>query len=256
MKRLVTSYFLIFFLFKTEAQPLQLAPPQTPATRLFFSEKTAIPFDFRMEGATIRYTTDGSQPDEKSSIYSTPVPIYSPAVIQAKVFAEGFLPSEAAVVKVLPANHTDIDSIAISPKANKYTANGWTTLCDEQLGDENFQKNWLGFDKKKISLTCFFSKKQRIQEVSLSLMQQQGAWIFLPQHIEIQDDKGKILTQKEILDAAQQLPDSLEILTLQLPKKRRLRKMAIVLTALPALPAWHDGAGNAGWIFLDEVMVR
>jgi len=58
-----------------------------------------IPFD--TPGAIIRYTTDGSEPDENnenSSIYESPVPIALSMVIKAKAYKPGWSPSETVII--------------------------------------------------------------------------------------------------------------------------------------------------------------
>lgn len=47
--------------------------------------------------ATIRYTTDGSEPMETSTIYTTPLSITSTTTLKAKAFATGFIPSKSEV---------------------------------------------------------------------------------------------------------------------------------------------------------------
>lgn len=47
-------------------------------------------------GAEIRYTLDGSVPDENSSIYESPIPATDDILIQAVAYKEGMAPSETA----------------------------------------------------------------------------------------------------------------------------------------------------------------
>ncbi|HOL67936.1 MAG TPA: chitobiase/beta-hexosaminidase C-terminal domain-containing protein, partial [bacterium] len=45
-------------------------------------------------GASIRYTTDGSDPTETSTIYTTPVAVNTTTTIKARAFKEGMNPSQ------------------------------------------------------------------------------------------------------------------------------------------------------------------
>ncbi len=45
------------------------------------------------DGAVIRYTTDGTEPDEESPRYDGPLEITSPSTVKAKAFCEGLVPS-------------------------------------------------------------------------------------------------------------------------------------------------------------------
>lgn len=255
MKKPVLLLFFLALGVAMPAQKLKLAPPQTPSTRLLINKKAIIDFDFRMKNALIRYTTDGSEPDSLSPVYRQPLLITKPCVIRAKSFSENFLPSDPVTVQVLSLCTGGIDSIALSTSSEKYPASGWRTLCDGQLGDENFRQGWLGFDVPEVSIHCIFKKRKKLKQVTLSLMRQQSAWIFLPRTIEILAEKGGLLVQHEITNACEELPASLEIIKISLPKKK-YRQLTIRLKALPVLPDWHPGKGNTGWIFADEVFME
>jgi len=43
-------------------------------------------------GGTIRYTTDGSRPDQNSTIYSGPIPVDETSIIRARIFLPGLIP--------------------------------------------------------------------------------------------------------------------------------------------------------------------
>ncbi|MCM8769925.1 MAG: chitobiase/beta-hexosaminidase C-terminal domain-containing protein, partial [Candidatus Omnitrophica bacterium] len=51
--------------------------------------------------ATIRYTTDGSEPNEGSPIYSTPIPVNSEITLKARAFKEGMNPSSVTIGRYL-----------------------------------------------------------------------------------------------------------------------------------------------------------
>ena len=53
----------------------------------------------------IRYTLDGSEPDEHSALYESPVRITRSGVIKAKAFKEGLAPSPALVLKAVKADY-------------------------------------------------------------------------------------------------------------------------------------------------------
>ncbi len=244
---------MILVVGKTTAQNLQLAPPQTSSTRLFAAPDTKIDFNFRLKGAEIRYTTDGTEPTTTSSIFTHPLSISRPTTLKAKSFKTGFLPSESTTVQILPFHSRPVDSIGITPAPKKYPGNGWKTLCDRILGDANFRQNWLGFEGRNIELELFFTKKRPVSHIMVGLLRQQNAWIFLPSTIEVYDKKGKLVANQALPDESLELPDSMEIICVELPKHRH-KYLKIKLIALTSLPAWHPGTGNAGWIFSDEIM--
>lgn len=253
MKQLITlSFFLAFG--NAVAQPLQLAPPQTASTRLSAKAGQTVAFDFRLEGAEIRYTTDGSDPTAASPVYTKPLKIKGLQAIQAKSFKPGFLPSDATTVQLVKPGKVAIDSLTISPAPKKYVANGWKTLCDGQLGDDNFHENWLGFDATEVTATLFFKKKTKVSKISVGYLQQQGAWIFGPASVRVFDENGQLLASLTLARAAEQQASGLSFISTALPEGK-YKSLTVKVLALPAIPDWHPGKGSPGWLFLDEVLM-
>jgi hypothetical protein len=50
--------------------------------------------------SVIRFTTDGSSPTAASAVYSAPIPIAQNTIVRAMVFADGWIPSDAATVDI------------------------------------------------------------------------------------------------------------------------------------------------------------
>lgn len=72
-----------------------LAPaPQFSVERGVFEKPFELALTSPLEGATIRYTTDGSEPTATSgTVYSAPLPIANTTVVRAATFKDGTLPS-------------------------------------------------------------------------------------------------------------------------------------------------------------------
>ena len=253
MTRILTCFSILLAFGQMMAQSLQLAPPQTPNTRLLAKAGQIITFDFRMTGAEIRYTTDGSEPTSASPIYTRPLATDGLQYVKAKAFKLGFAPSATTTVQLVKPGGISIDSVAISQAPKKYVANGWKTLCDGILGDENFNENWLGFEAKAIEAKVFFDKKTRVSQISVGYLQQQGSWIFGPAQMLVYDGKGRLLGSRIIADAALEQAPAQAAISVTLPKGKH-KALTIKLLALPTIPDWHPGKGNTGWLFLDEIM--
>lgn len=81
-----------------------LSPPNFSRSRGFYSAAFNLTLSTSESGATIRYTTDGSDPTEASTEYTSPIPIQAGAagarfkttVVRARVFKAGYLTSPAA----------------------------------------------------------------------------------------------------------------------------------------------------------------
>ena len=68
-------------------------PPTAFPERGFFEEPFLVSLSNRTDGATLRYTLDGSEPTESSPVYSEPVSISSTTTLRAKAFLDGWKPS-------------------------------------------------------------------------------------------------------------------------------------------------------------------
>jgi hypothetical protein len=72
--------------------------PRFGVERGVFEAPFALTLTAPLEGATIRYTTDGSEPTAASGlIYTAPIPIEHTTVVRAATFKEGTLPSRTLV---------------------------------------------------------------------------------------------------------------------------------------------------------------
>ena len=73
------------------AKPV-FSPPPGP-----ISDRQAVTLGCAIEGATIRYTTDGTDPDENSAVYTKPQGVRPGDTIKARAFREKWTPSVVAV---------------------------------------------------------------------------------------------------------------------------------------------------------------
>lgn len=58
-------------------------------------------------GATIRYTTDGSEPTEKSALYTAPLQISATTTIKAKAYRDGYKPSQTMTITATKAEYAE-----------------------------------------------------------------------------------------------------------------------------------------------------
>ena len=72
--------------------PPEFLPPPGP-----LAEPTNVTISCRTEGSTIRYTTDGQDPDKNSPLYDRPIRVEPPMTIKARAFRENWTPSKVSV---------------------------------------------------------------------------------------------------------------------------------------------------------------
>ncbi|HET7180466.1 MAG TPA: alkaline phosphatase family protein [Chryseosolibacter sp.] len=84
---------------------IKIAPPviypqsnlMAPAGGFYRDKEAEVRMESMDDGATIRYTLDGSEPDEQSAVYKTPFTLDHTSVVKAKSFAGGNAESQSTV---------------------------------------------------------------------------------------------------------------------------------------------------------------
>lgn len=259
MRPVCRPFFALFclpFLAKSQDSLFWLAPPRAVVSSLLIQKKSEISFEFRLAGSQIRFTTDGSEPTERSPIFTRKLIFKKPATIRARSFADGFLPSQTVDIQLIEAGFRVEKATVDPPPPTKYVGLGPQTLIDGQLGGSDFQSsNWLGFDQPEAEIELVFSKKRRIKNLRLCLLENQPAWIFLPSKAVVSVAEKEVATTLFPLSTDRQPTNGHRFLDLELPKKQRTDRLKIRLSG-SQIPEWHDGRGSPAWFFLDEIIAR
>ncbi|MDD2247897.1 MAG: chitobiase/beta-hexosaminidase C-terminal domain-containing protein, partial [Proteiniphilum sp.] len=145
--------------------------PSTVATPTFnpgggtYSSAQNVALSCTTTGATIRYTTNGSEPTSSSTAYSSPINVSSTTTIKAKGFKDGWTPSSTAI-----ATYT-IETTP--PPANFVFVPGGTFTMGDTRGE--------GFDDELpthvVALNSFYIGKYEITQAEYSqYMQPSSSW--------------------------------------------------------------------------------
>jgi hypothetical protein len=79
----------------------QVALPTIDPAGGVFSEPVTVTLATTTPGAEIRYTTDGSTPDQASTLYAGPFVLSATATVRARAFADGYTPSAIASASIV-----------------------------------------------------------------------------------------------------------------------------------------------------------
>jgi len=83
---------------------------------------TLVSLSTQMKGATIYYTTDGTTPNPKSSVYKSPIRLTKDTTIQAIVYKKGYLSSEVVSCDYIIKTYTiSFDAMTDTPFLQDYT---------------------------------------------------------------------------------------------------------------------------------------
>lgn len=134
------------------AAPETVAAPTASLQPGAYSGVQALELNCETEGAVVRYTTDGTEPTEKSAVYTGVIELAHSATIKAKAFHDGMIASETAEFAYVIKHTVSFDSAGgsavdaqevedgtcvqqpASPVKDGYTFAGW--YADEALTSE------------------------------------------------------------------------------------------------------------------------
>jgi hexosaminidase len=208
----------------------------------------------------IYYTLDGTEPTITSASYSEPLTIAKSTVITAALFDNGVLMEYPSIKEIV--FHPGIGkpvSLTNYP-AKRYAAEGSLTLLDGLRGSENFQDgHWLGFEGVDLEAMIDLEERRPISHINIGFYQNTGAWIFLPETVTftLLDDAKEPLSKIVLEPEA-----TTEVKGVILEEFRAsfsdisVRYISILARGMTTIPDWHEGAGNKGWIFADEIVIE
>ncbi|MGZ8524069.1 MAG: FN3 associated domain-containing protein [Chitinophagaceae bacterium] len=259
IKKLALPVFIFMMQSCFSQTTFQLAPPMLKYKSAFFSGTTSVQVIFNQPGAEVRYTLNGKEPAEIDLLYSTPLAITKRTQVKVKAFGNNFLPSET-VSATFVKNGKAIQQIKYS-KPNESYANSKADILHDNIGGITTYRSgdWLGYDNDTVTITIQLKKKEPINMVLISLLQDENSWIFLPEQLSVYsyDDKTKtfLATGKE--EFAHNNPGTKQINLREIAPTQKIKtdKLKLVLLPLKKIPEWHPGKGNHGWLFIDEIKV-
>ncbi len=211
-----------------------------------------------MGDGDIYYTLDGSEPTSASNKYDTPVRIKENATIKAvvvrpagnsRVFSEKITFSKSTAKPV---------TLRVAPSRG-YEFKGGPEMTDGLTGDTNYKTGrWLGFQGKDLDAAIDLKQPVEISQVAFNTNVVKGDWIMGAAGVTVkvsEDGKNfKEVVSKTIPSLKQSDKDGIypQEVTFAPVKARYVE----VIIKSDKLPAWHGGAGNPAYLFVDEIIIQ
>lgn len=212
--------------------------------------------------AQIRFTLNGSEPTEKSQLYTAPFLIKNDAIVKAKAFKKGLNPSYAYsrhYWKGIQLNpKTGYPKITLENQPANYGEKTGRQLIDGQFGTTNFNDGeWTGLDKKDLVIDIDLGEARSIHEVKPGYLVYPGVWVFNPESIQVfvSNDNSNFTLAKELkIEPLKEAKRVVERPSLSFaPKTVRFVKLVL---KVGIIPQWHTGGGQKSWIFADEILIN
>src|SRR5690606_6262601 len=151
---------------------MQLSPPVLLNDEDFIT--TAVPLKLKhyIQGASIHYTLDGSEPDSiKSPLFKGNETINSNTQVRAKAFKPGWISSELLEASFYKNTYTPDTIIYLAKPDEKYKDETGKLLIDRQKGEADFRfGNWVGFRENRMECLLVFAEPTPVESITLSTL--------------------------------------------------------------------------------------
>lgn len=212
-----------------------------------------------MADGDIFYTLDGSEPTATSNKYEAPVAITSDADVKAVVIRPNGSKSRIFSEKI-SYNKATAKPVTLKEEPSRgYIFNGAQVLTDGLVGNDNYKTGrWLGFQGKDMDATIDLLKPTEFSKVSFNTNVVMGDWIMDATGVTVKvSDDGK--TFREVSSETFPQPENSYKSYLgshEIKFAPVTARYVEVIIKSGKLPAWHSGAGNPAYIFVDEINIQ
>lgn len=235
------------------------APPEIKFEPEGAAFAESIPFKLTsdMEDAIFYYTLDGTEPGEHSLKYSGEVTLDKTTTVTAIAISKSGKKSLPVKMNFNKAKYE------IEYKSNyddKYQASGIYSLVDGVAGSTNFNDGrWQGFNGNDLDVIIDLHELKKINKISVSCLRDINSFIFLPASVEfsVSNDGQNFTLLNELKNTP---PENEKKAITKLfeyePQNISARYIRVKAKNIGVCPAWHKGAGEKAWLFVDEVSIE
>lgn len=265
-----------------------LEPPAITASAPRFSQPLTVTLCTPvMPFATeIRYTLDGNEPTEESTLYTKPFVLTASTMVKARTFQSVEQPKRRgqakpaaktndktadAVVKMAPSftatrkfNYDYIVKTSFSRRPNTpYNVGSDTLLFDGLTGDvDDLTRGWLGFSGESVTTVVELAKPVSAEAVSVRFAHAPDFWAFAPDSVTVSfsadgNDFGTQVTMPvpfDPADAGQNGPQAIELRFLA--PRTPVGFIKIEPHTIGRIPVWHRAKGLKPWLLMDEIQIE
>ncbi|WP_373513398.1 c-type cytochrome domain-containing protein [Persicitalea sp.] len=245
--------------------PLKLNPPQEGNATTIFEKDIALRLQHPIRGTTIRFTTDGSEPDSVSSpVFKGNIILKEPATIKAKAFKAGWLGSETATFDFFKCSHKPDSLRLLYPLNRVHLAEGAETFFNKKLGaiganNPAWANFWAGVRDNDLGLVATFKQPVTISSVGLHYMIEEDTGIFPPEWVEIWGGESEV-DAKLLAKVKPKQPQKGDFESLQSIagtfKPQSVSYLKIVARPVAEIPEHNTRKGKKALLLVDEMFIN
>jgi hypothetical protein len=180
--------------------------------------------------------------------------------IKARAFRQGWGSSDVAEKSFFKSGFK-VDSIELLQQPDpKYRSTGAKVLTDNQKGDFNFGSGkWLGYRYTPLDAMIHLNESQQLSSVTISVLVDIRSYLVPPGEIVVwggtEPGNLKILKQIQPEQPSKIGPSYIKGYELSFPTQP-IKYLKVSVRPLGKLPSWHEGKGEKGWVFTDEIFLN
>lgn len=205
----------------------------------------------------IRYTLDGSEPTPQSTAYTSPLQIKENVTLKATAFRP--TGQSRVLTEKIDFSKSTAKPITLKEQPSKgYEYEGAKVLADGLCGNDNYKTGrWLGFQGKDIDATIDLGEIMEISKVSFNSNVVKADWIMGVNGVTVRVSSDgstyKEIASKKIPALGKDDKDGIYSHEVEFAPTKARYVQVVIKNA--NLPAWHGGAGNPAYIFVDEIKI-
>ncbi len=210
-----------------------------------------------IDNAPIYYTLDGKTPTTKSFKYEGKFTIKQTSELKALAIRKNGMKSKVFSEKVVVSKSTFRPVDLITRPDSAYTFDGGNLLVDGLLGGSSNYKTgrWIGFKKNDLVAVIDMLEPTSISKAEIRNAVVTGDWIFDASEISLESSNNDSIftpvSSQSYVDAHKEHWSDIVTHTLTFnPVIARYFRIKVKSTIMPE---WHDGKGQRGYIFVDEI---
>ncbi|WP_158860462.1 c-type cytochrome domain-containing protein [Lunatibacter salilacus] len=247
--------------YKDDGTVYQLNPPVIKFDNAFFKEKLQVEIKHPIQGTSIFYTLDGTEPDSSNySLYEGPLEISENLTLKARAFSPGWTGSNLSSAEFIQSDISPKSYELTYPPADRYKGDGVASLFDKAKAiPDSWNLNWLGFLNSPLEVEMEFEAPTDINSMSLSIWYNNGSRFFPPAEVEIWTKKGggEWTLSKKHKPRQPTQEDKNALTQIEIPfSGQGIEQMRFIAQPIASLPAWHGAKGQKAWIMVDELVMN
>lgn len=207
----------------------------------------------------LRYTLNGSVPDFESPILTDPISITESSRFTVGLFLHTKMVNSSTRLFSLHQAVGKEVRYANSFSA-KYDAGGVFGLVDGVRGTRDYLDGcWQGFMRKNMDVIIDLGEIKRLKRMEVGCLQDHRAWIFMPTEVEFLGSVNGtdyqslgVVANTIQANAPGALKKSFQLSVAD----GGYRFIRVVARNLGICPDWHNGKGQAAYLFVDEIVIE